>query len=158
MRGAIAALGEGFANVWDMPTTRIDKGNEYLVASVVEIIRSAAGGEAQATIEGGVIVPNRIKGRPDWTGQSARTTAVQWRGIGIIEGILAGLGIPYTVVPPATWKRAMGVTADKSEAIVIAQRLFPACAHLLYRAKDDGRAEALLIAEHGRRARAGVAS
>lgn len=166
LRGAVAVVGDGYANVWDTPTVRVAKGNEYALAEMVRLIYEAQdqdykhGGDIDpqihAMLETGVIVPNKIEGRPDWKGQSARTTAVQWRGIGLWEGILAGLGIPYTLVPPRTWKASYGITADKSEAIVQAQRLFPSAAHLMYRARDDGRAEALLLAEYGRRLLAGA--
>jgi crossover junction endodeoxyribonuclease RuvC len=41
--------------------------------------------------------------------------------------------------------------ADKDAARMRACQLFPSAANMLERKKDDGRAEALLIAEYGRR-------
>lgn len=73
------------------------------------------------------------------------------RGFGQIEGILAALQIPYVLVKPAKWKLAMGVPADKGQARARAIREFPAMAHLFARVKDDGRAEAALIALYGSR-------
>jgi crossover junction endodeoxyribonuclease RuvC len=77
------------------------------------------------------------------------------RGLGTWEGVLAGLGIPYELVTPQRWKKALmdGMGKDKDASRLQAIRLFPAIAGQLARKKDDGRADALLIAEYGRRTR-----
>ena len=75
------------------------------------------------------------------------------RSRGICEGVLAALGIPASHIAPAAWKRAVGIApgkdgakdAARSEAI----RRWPAKAALFDRVKDDGRAEAALIAIAG---------
>ena len=67
------------------------------------------------------------------------------------EGMLVMAGVPYELVRPAAWKKIMGVSADKGEARVMAQKLFPQIAQQFSRVKDDGRAEAALIAEFARR-------
>jgi hypothetical protein len=62
------------------------------------------------------------------------------------------LKFPLEMVEPAVWKRAMGCKgADKGLSRQIALRLFPGAAGQLARGKDEGRAEALLIAEFLRR-------
>ena len=71
------------------------------------------------------------------------------RGFGQIEGVLAGIGIPYTLVRPAKWKAALGVPADKGGARALACRRCPDLAPQFARVKDDGRAEATLIALYG---------
>ena len=53
-------------------------------------------------------------------------------------------------VTPQKWKKFFNLTKDKKESILLAKELFPSVAHLLTASKD-GRAEALLIAEYGRR-------
>jgi len=68
---------------------------------------------------------------------------------GAICGILAFAKVPYELVTPSKWKKDMGLSSDKAEALAMARRLFPAAS--LERKKDIGRAEALLIAEWGRR-------
>lgn len=67
---------------------------------------------------------------------------------GGILATLAALGIPYDLVQPQVWKRRAGIppAADKRCSIATAKRLLPEAAPLLYRVRDDGRAEALLIA------------
>jgi crossover junction endodeoxyribonuclease RuvC len=71
------------------------------------------------------------------------------RGYGQIEGVLAALGVPVTLVTPTKWKAAMGVSADKSSSRSRAAQLWPGLAGTFARVKDDGRAEASLIGLYG---------
>lgn len=77
------------------------------------------------------------------------------RGFGQIEGVLAVLGIPYTLVRPAKWKKALGCPSDKGSARMLACQKWPQSAGLFARVKDDGRAEAALIALYGASQRIG---
>jgi crossover junction endodeoxyribonuclease RuvC len=73
---------------------------------------------------------------------------------GIIHGCLASHGIPFELVSPSVWKAKMGLTKfpdetyaqNKTRARALAKQLFPKEAHLFKRVRDDGRAEALLMA------------
>jgi len=67
-------------------------------------------------------------------------------GMGVWLGVLAALRLPYTRVRPQIWKRAFGLSKDKAASILRAQQLYPDAD--LRRRKDDGRAEALLLAYH----------
>lgn len=71
------------------------------------------------------------------------------RGVGTIEGVLAALQIPVDYVTPQTWQKAVNMRAGKDGARARAAEIFPAYAHLFARAKDDGRADAALIAWWG---------
>jgi hypothetical protein len=53
---------------------------------------------------------------------------------------------PSTYVTPATWTKAVGRVAGKDASRMRAMELFPSKADLFKRAKDDGRADAALIA------------
>jgi crossover junction endodeoxyribonuclease RuvC len=64
---------------------------------------------------------------------------------GILAGVCAGLRMPMTFYRPAVWKRAAGVPADKGAARQMAQRFWPGSRDF-DRVKDDGRAEAALLA------------
>jgi crossover junction endodeoxyribonuclease RuvC len=73
-------------------------------------------------------------------------------GLGLIEGICTSLVIPYTLVSPQRWQKAMhaGVSGDdtKQQSIIAAQRLFPGVSLLptaRCRKPSHGMAEALLI-------------
>jgi crossover junction endodeoxyribonuclease RuvC len=68
---------------------------------------------------------------------------------GLVDGVLAGLGIPTTYVTPQSWKKAAGLTSDKSAVRLRAAQLWPDMARHFARVKDDGRAEAALIARFG---------
>ena len=68
------------------------------------------------------------------------------RGLGVIEGVALGAGIPVRYVSPAKWKRALGLTADKDASRRRACELWPSESARFARVKDDGRAEAALIA------------
>src|SRR3990167_2280988 len=71
---------------------------------------------------------------------------------GIIMGVLSALGFSYELVRPQEWKKEFGLlTMRKDASRTMAQQLFPSVTLALK--KDDGRAEALLIAEWGRRQR-----
>jgi crossover junction endodeoxyribonuclease RuvC len=67
---------------------------------------------------------------------------------GIVQGVLAALGIPVVFVSPRSWKkRADLIGKEKDMARTIAQRLYPAAE--LDRKKHVGRADAILIAKYG---------
>jgi hypothetical protein len=69
---------------------------------------------------------------------------------GIVEGVLAACGVPAVHIAPAAWKRAVGLSlASKDAARSEALRRWPGHAALFARVKDDGRAEAALIAVAG---------
>jgi crossover junction endodeoxyribonuclease RuvC len=76
---------------------------------------------------------------------------------GIVHGILYAHDIQFTLVSPASWKAQYGIKRGedetkrdkKNEARQIAQSLYPAHADKFSRVKDDGVAEAVLIALYG---------
>lgn len=84
-------------------------------------------------------------------GQSAPAAFNFGRIAGACEAIVKASGARFVFVPPAVWKRAMHVRGDKDEARALATNIFPANAADFRRKKDDGRAEAALLAEYGRR-------
>lgn len=75
------------------------------------------------------------------------------RHFGIFETIATLLCLPYHEVRPAIWKKSMGLNSKKINSINLCERIFPAVGLILprCRTKHDGIAEALLIAEWGRR-------
>ena len=70
--------------------------------------------------------------------------------VGAIEMAVAASGHQLRYVTPAVWKSYFGLSADKGVARGYAMKRFPALADQLTRVKDDGRAEALLIALYGK--------
>jgi len=72
-------------------------------------------------------------------------------GYGALLGALGALRIPVELRTPNVWKKAMRCSADKGSSRQAATQLWPDHARSFARVKDDGRAEACLIAEYGRR-------
>ena len=77
------------------------------------------------------------------------------KSAGFIEGVLTAHGIPYQLIPPATWKREFSLIGkDKKASIEVCRKLFPRLdLKRTERCKtySDGKAEATLIAEYARR-------
>ena len=75
------------------------------------------------------------------------------KGVGLLRGILRAHFIPVVDVTPQRWQRAMGIKAGagKDASRAMAKELFQRDAGLFARVKDDGRSDAALIAEYGRR-------
>jgi len=70
--------------------------------------------------------------------------------VGMIRATLSTLDFPYTQVTPAKWKQYFRLGRDKDASRMAAMRLYPSHADKFKRVKDDGRAEALLIARYGK--------
>ena len=68
------------------------------------------------------------------------------RSKGVVEGVFAAAGRPIVYVSPGVWKRALGLSKDKGASRRRAIELWPDHTDKFRRAKDDGRAEAALIA------------
>lgn len=67
----------------------------------------------------------------------------------LAEGIACGLGLHIHLVRPAKWKRAMGLSSDKSLSLTMARRLWPDRADDWLRLKKShDRAEAALLAQY----------
>jgi len=124
----------------DMPTTKLKRGtrnvNQVDAAQLVKLL-------APHISEGDVAVIEKVHSMP---GQGVVSTFSFGRAAGIIEGVLAALGVPFSLVPPATWTKKMRLFGGKDGSRARAQELFPDQAHLFARKKDDGRADATLIA------------
>jgi crossover junction endodeoxyribonuclease RuvC len=72
---------------------------------------------------------------------------------GLLEGCLAALAIPVTMIAPPSWKRCIGLAPGKEQAKALSRaeaiRRWPAHAVLFARVRDNGRSDAALIALAG---------
>lgn len=68
---------------------------------------------------------------------------------GVLRGALQWCNIPTVEVTPAKWKAAMDLSSDKNASRQMAMQRFPHQDDLFKRVKDDGRAEAALLACYG---------
>lgn len=75
-------------------------------------------------------------------------------GLGLWIGVITSLGLPLEMTTPQAWKKAMLVSGgreDKAVSLTCAYQCVPSAVPFLQRKKDEGRAEAILIAEYFRR-------
>ena len=149
--GAVACIYKnGTVAIWDTPSIEVKKGkkrkNEYLPAEMAKLLFDLYGGPdfdpMHAFIEQVGAMPN----------QGVTSMFNFGKGYGMWIGILAALEIPYTFVTPQKWKKElMQGMSDKDASRLRAQQLYPTISDQLKLKKHDGRAEAILIAEYGRR-------
>jgi len=144
--GAIAVLRAdgGLVEVADMPVNVVERkrpGGKVSRRSSIDpgrvgLILETYVGKASVVIE-------HSSARPDEGGTSAHSTGT---GYGILIGATGALKFPFEIVHPATWKKRMRLGRDKGESRLMASRRWPGSSSLFARVKDDGRAEAALIA------------
>jgi len=67
---------------------------------------------------------------------------------GMVRGVIAACGVPTHLVAPTKWKKHFNLTKDKDLSRRLAIMLWPESEHF-NRKKDDGRAEAALLALYG---------
>ena len=70
---------------------------------------------------------------------------------GVVTGVIEGMGIKVHRVQPAVWKMLMGCNFTKDLSRLRAKGLFPEQKEMFERKKDDGRAEACMLAKFGER-------
>jgi crossover junction endodeoxyribonuclease RuvC len=70
---------------------------------------------------------------------------------GIAYGVTAAQYVPLEMVAPAHWKRDMRVSAAKDSSLARIKQILPQHAGFFARQKDEGRAEAALIALYAER-------
>ena len=79
--------------------------------------------------------------------KNAVTIAVAY---GELKACLFFAGVPTFEVDPSAWKKTMRLSTDKNASRALASQYFPDCSDQWARVKDDGRAEAALIALYGK--------
>lgn len=145
--GAIAALREDAAVLLleDAPLLRVGTKQEYDLGRMADLLRYV-----QALDPAAVIAVERVWVRP---GEGAVGAMTFGEGSGIWLGATSALNLRLERVTPMRWRRAVmdGLPKGKGSSMQRARELFPDQAEKLAKKKDDGRAEALLIAEFARR-------
>lgn len=128
----------GTLEVIDMPVVNVERGGkakrEISPALLAQVVRSMPASRC---------VVEKVGAMP---GQGVSSMFQFGRGVGMIEGVTASLGLPLHYVTPQRWQKDVGVRGGKDGARLRAIELFPAYASLFARKKDDGRADAALIA------------
>ena len=145
LSGAIAVLTDESLQIHDMPVMTVDRNGkakrQVSANELAELLNLHAGRDCHVYVE-------RVSAM---AGQGVTSVFSFGRSFGMIEGILAALKMPVTFVAPATWTRAIGRSPGKDASRARAMELFPNYEYFFKRVKDDGRADAALIAHWGRK-------
>lgn len=135
LTGAIAVLSPqypGVVSAGDMPVA----GKHIDSAALHRLIRSFGPD---------VVVIEQVSSMP---GQGVASTFKFGVGYGMVQGVVAALGIETRFVTPAVWKRYFGLRADKEAARARAIQLWPATSFFALKGRGSARAEAALIARY----------
>ena len=139
-KGALAFFrpDQGTLELIDTPTVEVKRGQklktEISPQMLAAIIRARNPSIAILEIVGAM------------PGQGVSSMFQFGRGVGMLEGILSALDVPVTYITPLGWQKAVNARSGKDGNRQRAAELFPAYAHMFARKKDDGRADAALMA------------
>lgn len=141
LTGAIAVLrGQELQEVFDIPVVPVRWG----VKSRMEISPASLFAALAGIHDVQAVVLEEVSASP----QMGATSAFRFgQGYGCVQGVVAACGYRLEMVRPAMWKKAMSLSRDKGVSRSLAMRLWPDQSELFARVKDDGRAEAALMAE-----------
>ena len=128
-KGAIAWLDEsGALTAVEMPSTTKD---------VLDVIESMAQHDVKMlALEKPIAMP----------GQGTKTTSTVFQAYGVLVAGLTVFHVPFIEVSPARWKRNLDLTSNKDMSRERASQMFPDYAHLWKLKRQDGVAEAALLA------------
>lgn len=134
--GAIAFISRDKSKIWAKPFHHLTE------TDIARVFEDAKWAQSHVFLE-------QVHSMPKQGVASSFTFGQQY---GFVRGVLVGLGVPFDLVPPQVWQRALGAksngaskTDHKRNLKGIAQRLFPGVPVV------NDTADALLIAEYGYR-------
>lgn len=150
LSGAIATLIDGEPGPFlDMPTFHNGTANEVDASELAAFIRGQRMQHPGAFISACI---ERVRAMPDRGGDKVRKMGAQSSfnfgdGFGQVKAVMRVLSLHPVLVEASSWKRHFGlIGSDKDDARLLAIRRFPSVEPQLLRKKDQGRADALLIA------------
>jgi len=140
LNGAIAFYDrvERQVEVVDMPTVEVVRNKKAKREVSAQMLADLFVGRAIQSC-----VLERVNAMP---GQGVTSVFSFGRSSGVVEGVLAARAVPVTIVPPQQWQKAMNAREGKDASRERAMQLFPNQSELFSRKKDDGRADAALMA------------
>lgn len=155
LSGAIAIVSHALAGprlvgVWDMPT----------LDPVIKGAKGPKGKRNINTVELAILIDSHSRALSHavvedvgvMSGDEGTVSMFRFgMATGIVHGILAGCFVPTMMTKPAVWKSLMGLNQNKGLSREKASAMFPEHADNFKRKKDDGRAEAVLLAVFGGR-------
>ena len=128
----------GTLEIIDTPTVQVKRGTKLKTEISPQMMSAIIRARSPR-----IAILELVNARP---GQGVASMFQFGRGAGMYEGALAALQIPITYITPQGWQKAVNARSGKDGNRQRAAELFPAYAHLFARKKDDGRADAALMA------------
>ena len=111
---------------------------KYIMTNVIfgEIYKALDGDDCEVVVEAVHSMPN----------QGVASSFKFGMAFGGATAIAERLNCPWNLVTPQVWKKALKLDSDKAKSLSLARQLWPTAP--LKRQKDNGRAEALLMAHY----------
>lgn len=144
--GAIAVITGSKLRVYDTPTVVVKNGKKNttqfelpaLWQTLLKIKKKAGKRQVHAVIE-------KVQAQPMF---GAIPNFGLGNSFGHWEMALVAAGISFEYVIPDRWKKDLGIPSksDKTASRLLAQKLYPTYMEYFKRVKDDGRADATLMA------------
>ena len=138
--GALAVLDSDLKIefVMDMPIIKVGKKRELDEARLSVIFKMWRSKSINGALEKSQTMPN----------QGIVSSGRYMASYGFLRGLCVGNGIPYHLIQPQTWKKAMmpDMGKEKGASIQKVSQLYPELS--LTRVKDHGIADAILIARY----------
>lgn len=143
--GAIAILKDNgkLVHVFDMPSVEVISGGKAKKRVSPEMLAAELRLYAD---QGAVAYVEQVGAMP---GQGVSSMFAFGQSFGIVLGVMGGLAIPCQTVTPSKWKKDLKLNGGKDASRAKAAQVWPAQAGEFKRVKDDGKAEAALIALWG---------
>lgn len=143
--GALAiTYPDGSVQVWDVPVIKL-RGKP--VPAWHDWQQSWAAAFDFAGVD--LVVIEDVSARP---GQGVTSMFTFGRTLGFVHALTVASGASVQTVTPSVWKGKLGLlNSSKGASREKATALYPRSLGLLGRVKDDGRAEAILLAHYGRK-------
>jgi len=143
--GALAiTYPDGSVQAFDVPRVKL-KGKD--VPAWQEWQRAWSGAFDFAGVD--LVVIEDVSARP---GQGVTSMFTFGRTLGFVHALAVASGAAVQTVTPTVWKGKLGLlNSSKGASREKATALYPKSVGLLGRVKDDGRAEAILLAHYGRK-------
>jgi crossover junction endodeoxyribonuclease RuvC len=140
--GCIAVLNEIDGSLIDYlhtPTIKAGKRNRVNAAALAGFLQQYKGA-SHCYIE-------KVGAMP---GQGVASMFSFGHSAGLVEGVVAALGVPMTLVTPQAWKKHHGLIGkDKDAARTRAIQLLPECRALDTKAKGQALGDAILLGRYG---------
>jgi len=149
LSGAVTVMSEAgeVVDVFDLPVMQTG-GKQSFVKNTINA--GALFAKLQMVRSGGAGLVAYLETTSSMPGQGVSSMFSMGHTLGSIQSVLACLQIPYVMVRPQEWKKALGlIKADKNISRALAIQRFPSAAAWLERVTDHNRAESLLIAHYG---------